>query len=166
MFVVKDFQAWLASELARIRDDLLAFTKNYNPAADAVRDLRPEDIGLTEGTYGFSVNASNFSVVSGHTVRQGFGIAIFGIAVDANLGDNASFVVKVDGVKRLEIPLKLCYVSENKCVYALNQLVYVQQGAKLDLILANTTGTSGSPIAATVIPLGFTAAPKSQLGVA
>ena len=165
-FAGTGMQAWLASELAKIRDETLRNTQGYNRAADAVRDLRPEDVGLSEGQYGFSVNAASFPIVNSQVIRQGYGISICGVFVSADLGDNASLVVKVDGVKRMEIPLKKVYIESNRTVYALNQVVFVQQGAKLDVILNNTNGTSGSPIAASVVLLGFTAAPKSQLGVA
>jgi len=155
-----DIPEWMALQLASIEEETLKKTQEWNTAADGVRPLRPEDLELPEGTYGFDVAPGAFTIVSSKAIPAGLGLQFAGWFCDGDLGHNGYLRVNINGVKRQEISARVPYRQRQYYVLCLEQLAYARQHDKVTLIAYNGTG---SPVSCTVFPIAFVAGPRKTL---
>jgi len=127
----------------QIAEDTLAKTRQFNGAADTWRLGRPEDLGLSEGTYSFSV-APGVQTVIRVTVPAGQGWTFYGVWLATDLGAGSYYWIKVNGVKRLDLPARFLYSADyyNQFWLHFEQLVYVKQNDRVEIVLNNATGST------------------------
>jgi len=104
-------------------ESVLAKTGEYNPAGDAWRPLRPEDI--PGGTADLWTNQSATvaaawvtmipgAIAGGFRVPQGIGLGFYGFWISgADLGLNAGYRILVNSVKRVVCPIHE-FMSDSK----------------------------------------------------
>ncbi|MEM3041209.1 MAG: hypothetical protein QXG97_04195 [Nitrososphaerota archaeon] len=155
-----DIPEWMALQLASVEEETLKKTQEWNTAADGVRPLRPEDLELAEGTYGFDVSPGAFTIVSSKAIPAGLGIQFAGWFCDGDLGNNGYLRVAINGVKRQEISARVPYRQRQNYVLCLEQIAYARQHDKVTLIAFNSTG---APVTCTVFPIAFVAGPRKTL---
>jgi hypothetical protein len=150
----------MALQLAALEEQTLSKTKEWNPVADGVRPLRPEDIDLAEGTYGFDVPAGAFNIIETFSIPSGVGIQFCGWFCDGDLGYNSYLRVIINGVKRQEISARVPFQQRNKYALALEQIAYARENDKVTLLVFNGTG---APVTCCVFPIAFVAGPRKTL---
>ena len=151
----------MALQLAALEDKALEKTKEWSPAADGVRPLRPEDIGLTEGTMGFSLApTAEYLIRSDYSVPSGLGIMFCGWFCDGDVGYNGYLRVKINGVKRQEVAARVAYDNATKMVLCLEQIAYARENDKITLAVYNSTTET---VTCTVWPIAFIAGPRKTL---
>jgi hypothetical protein len=156
-----DIPDWLAGQVTALGALVLSKTVAWNPAADAWRPLRAEDIGLTEHTMGFSVTPGAYNIVTGFSVPAGMGILFAGWFCDTDMGYNGYLAVYINGVKRQEIAAHVPYKQGfYEFCFTLEQVCYAKQNDKLTLVVYNS-GTS--TVTATVWPIAFIAGEATTL---
>ena len=154
----------MALQLAALEDKALEKTKEWSPAADGVRPLRPEDIGLTEGTMGFSLApTAETEIRSTYSVPSGLGILFCGWFLDGDIGYNSYLRVTINGVKRQEVAGMVPYRNATKMVLCLEQISYARENDKITLAVYNSTAET---VTCTVWPIAFIAGPRNNLLVA
>jgi len=155
-----DIPEWMALQLASVEEETLKKTQEWNTAADGVRPLRPEDLELAEGTYGFAVTPGAYTIVSSKAIPAGLGMQFAGWFCDGDLGYNGYLRVSVNGVKRQEISSRVPYQQAQKYALCLEQLAYARQHDKVTLTAYNGTA---STVSCTVFPIAFVAGPRKTL---
>jgi hypothetical protein len=151
---------WLAGQIAALEDLALTKTAAWNTAADGVRPLRPEDVGLTEHTTGFAVQPGAYTILSSYAVPSGMGILFAGWLCDGDLGYNSYLMIQINGVKRQEIAGHVPYDQASKVVFTLEQICYAKQNDKIIFTAYNSGVTT---VSCTVWPIAFIAGEKKTL---
>lgn len=165
MPVLKDYRyaEWQAKILEGMAMDTLSKTRVFNASADDWRLLRPEDIGLAEGVFCWTIPPL-VTTVQSFTIPAGQGWTFFGWWLGSDLGCGSYIFLKVNGVKRQEVPGRFAYqVPGYSCcpkLVMLEQMVYVKQNDKITMIFNNTTGAS---VSADVFPEAVVAGESKQL---
>jgi hypothetical protein len=128
--VVRHWQQpeWSARLNWDFAESTLAKTGEYNPAADAWRPLRPEDIpGATADVWVNTVAivagawTTMIPLVAGFRVPQGIGIGFYGFWIaGADLGRNAGYRILVNSVKRVVCPIHEFMADEKGAVVGLD----------------------------------------------
>jgi len=151
---LQDYRApeWSAKVLRRVAEDTLSKTRVFNAAADTWRLGRPEDlrnssnVSLAEGTYCWTVPPGVQTVIGPFNIPPGQGWTFFGLWLATDLGCGSYIFLKVNGVKRQDVPGRLAYkVRGYDCcqkLMLLEQLVFVRENDKVEIIMNNTTGST------------------------
>ncbi len=155
-----DIPEWMALQLAALEESTLTKTKEWNPVADGVRPLRPEDLNLPEGAYGFNVPPGAFNIISTFSMPSGVGVQFCGWFCDADLGYNGYLRVIINGVKRQEISARVPVQQRSKYALALEQIAYARENDKVTLLVFNG---SGAAVTLCVFPIAFVAGPRKTL---
>jgi hypothetical protein len=155
-----DIPEWMALQLAALEESTLTKTKEWNPVADGVRPLRPEDVDLPEGTYGFDVPAGAFNIISTFSMPSGVGVQFCGWFCDGDLGYNSYLRVIINGVKRQEISARVPFQQRSRYVLTLEQIAYARENDKVTLLVFNGTG---APVQLCIFPIAFVAGPRKTL---
>jgi archaellum component FlaF (FlaF/FlaG flagellin family) len=151
---------WMALQLAQLEDLALSKTKEWSPAADGVRPLRPEDVGLSEGTMGFAVTPGAYTIISSYSIASGLGILFCGWFLDGDIGYNSYLQVKINGVKRQEVAGRVPYQQASRIVLCLEQIAYARENDKVTLTVYNSGTTT---VSCTVWPIAYIAGPRKTL---
>ena len=155
-----DIPEWMALQLAALEESTLTKTKEWNPVADGVRPLRPEDLNLPEGTYGFEVPPGEFTIISTYSLPSGVGVQFCGWFCDGDLGYKGFLRVIINGVKRQEMSARVPFQQRCKCALTLEQIAYARENDKVTLVVYNSTT---DPVQLCVFPIAFIAGPRKTL---
>jgi len=151
---------WLANQLASLEELALTKTREWSPAADGVRPLRPEDVGISEGTMGFAVTPGAYTILSSYTLPSGLGLLFVGWFLDGDLGYNSYLKVAINGVKRQEVASRVPYQQATRIVLCLEQIAYARENDKITLTAYNSGTVT---VSCTVWPIAFIAGPRKTL---
>lgn len=138
------YPEWQARMLRQVAEDTLSKTRVFNNSADTWRLGRPEDLGLAEGTYSFSVAPGVIVMIGPVMVPAGQGWTFYGVWWATDLGHSSFYRITVNGVKRMEAPVRFLFSADgyNQKWMFLEQLVYVQENDRVNLIVNNATGST------------------------
>ena len=156
-----DIPDWLAGQFESLGALAQSKTVAWNPAANAWRMLRAEDVGIAEHTMGFAVTPGAYTILSAYPVPAGMGILFAGWFCDGDLGYNSYLAVYINGVKRQEIAGHVPYDQGfYKFCFTLEQVCYAKQNDKLTLTVYNSGTTT---VSCTVWPIAFIAGEAKTL---
>jgi len=153
------YPEWAALLANQIAEDTLTKTRVYNAAADTYRLLRPEDMGLDEGTYCFSIAPGANSVIS-FRVPAGQGISFYGFWVKCDLGCGSYIQLKVNNVKRQEVPARFVYNLQEDFILLFDQVVFVSENDLVEIVVYNA---QTSTVSCDFFPLAIIAGKAKQL---
>lgn len=166
--IIQDYTdpEYQSNALLAMQANLLSLVQSYNPAATALRALRPEDfVGGTPYAYGSSIAAGSTAVIT-NNVSQGQGILFVGYASMTSSGGAADFGVTgaisvfINNVKRMEVPSCVIAAHKDRKAVQPENVMFARQN---DRIIFQVNNGTGGAVSAVVWPMAYICAPPDQL---